>query len=202
MVGLAKHKKRRLSAFSKGMTQRAGLAQAVLHDPDLLILDEPFSGLDPLGRKVVKDFLLGFKSRGKTIFFSSHILSDMEELCDRACIIRQGVIVKQVGLDELFKMGEGKVEITARGYPGELQEEIKEYTDSLQRSGDETFILVNKQEYVRSVIKHLLDNGAEVLKVSSVQPSLEEIFLNEVSADRNVIKDGLTGDKKLIKTSV
>lgn len=202
MVGLTSHLKRRLNGFSKGMIQRGGLAQAVLHDPDLLILDEPFSGLDPLGRKIVKDFLLGFKSRGKTIFFSSHILSDMEALCDRACIIRQGLIVKEVGLDGLFKMGEGKVEVTARGYQKKLEGEIEDFTDSIKRVGDEAFILVNKQEYVRSVIKHLLDNGSEVLKVAGVQPTLEEIFVNEVASDRNADKDGISGDRKQLKTTV
>ncbi len=201
-VGLARHKKKRLSTFSKGMIQRAGLAQAVIHDPDLLILDEPFSGLDPLGRKMVRDFLLELKDRGKTIFFSSHILSDMEALCDRVSIIREGVIVKNVGLDELFIMGEGKVEITARGYPECMAGEINQYADSVQRSGDETFIVVNRQEYVRSVIQHLLNNGAEILRVAGVQPSLEEIFVSEVAAVENGNQKTTTGEMPGVETSV
>ncbi len=201
-VGLARHKKKRLSTFSKGMIQRAGLAQAVIHDPDLLILDEPFSGLDPLGRKMVRDFLLELKGRGKTIFFSSHILSDMEALCDRASIIREGVIIKNVGLDELFIMGKGKVEVTARGYPESMTGEINQFTDSVKRSGDEMLIVVKRQEYVRSVIQYLLNNGAEVMRVAGVQPSLEEVFVSEVAAGENRNKKSITGELSRVETSV
>ncbi|MCD6380416.1 ABC transporter ATP-binding protein [bacterium] len=196
-VGLAGQKEKRLSGFSKGMTQRAGLAQAVLHDPDLLILDEPFSGLDPLGRKIIRDFLLELKARGKTIFFSSHILSDMEALCDSAYIIREGVIVRHVGLDEVFKMGEGKVEITARGYPLGLDGEIGKFINSEERLGGETFIVVNRQEYVRSVIQHLLNNGADILKVVGVKSTLEEIFVNEIGLQVTESKNGFMGKKKV-----
>jgi ABC-2 type transport system ATP-binding protein len=93
--------KRRLRTFSKGMRQRAGLCFALLHDPDLIILDEPMSGLDPLGRKMVCDLILTLKHQGKTVFFCSHILSDTERLCDRIAILHQGALVREFEADDL-----------------------------------------------------------------------------------------------------
>lgn len=98
-VGLLTARKKRLNTYSKGMLQRIGLAQAILHDPEVIFLDEPMSGLDPLGRKMVKDLILELKSQGKTIFFNTHILSDVEALCDRFAIISWGEII----LDRLTK---------------------------------------------------------------------------------------------------
>jgi len=180
LVGLEEHADRRTKGFSKGMLQRAGLAQAILHDPDLLILDEPFSGLDPVGRKTVKDILLGLKEKGKTIFFSSHILPDMEALCDRACIIGDGTIVRTVSLAEVFRMGEGRVEITARGCPAGDLDPVSDYLESVALNGEEIFLLVKKNELVRTVVQHLYNSGAEVLKVSNHHPSLEDVFIGEI----------------------
>ncbi|MDD3642494.1 MAG: ABC transporter ATP-binding protein [Candidatus Krumholzibacteria bacterium] len=179
LVGLGPHAGRRLRGFSKGMLQRAGLAQAILHDPDLLVLDEPFSGLDPLGRKTVRDILVDLKGRGRTIFFSSHILPDMEALCDRTAIIREGTVTRSVTLDEIYRLGEGRVEVTARGCAPGTAHDLADYVESAQCSGGETFLLVRRQEFVRTVIQHLYRSGAEVLEVTNHHPSLEEVFLDE-----------------------
>jgi ABC-2 type transport system ATP-binding protein len=186
LTGLEEHAARRTKGFSKGMLQRAGLAQAVLHDPDLLILDEPFSGLDPIGRKTVKDILLDLKSRGKTIFFSSHILPDMEALCDRACIINEGTITKIVSLAEVFRIGEGMVEITARGCAVSELDPVSSYLDSVAVNGEEIFLVVKKHELVRTVVQHLYNSGAEVLKISNYHPSLEDVFMDEINGNRNI----------------
>lgn len=180
-VGLEKSRKQRLKGFSKGMLQRAGLAQSIIHDPDFIVLDEPFSGLDPIGRKTVRDILLDLRNRGKTIFFSSHILPDMEALCDRACIIREGVIVRSMGLDEIFQLGEGRVEVAARNCPPDVADSIGEYIERLESKGAESFILVKRQDYVRTVVQHLYNSGAEVLKVVNEHPSLEDVFVSEIS---------------------
>jgi ABC-2 type transport system ATP-binding protein len=172
----------RLKGFSKGMIQRAGLAQAILHNPDLLILDEPFSGLDPLGRVRVRDILIDFKRVGKTIFFSSHILPDMEDLCDRATIIRDGMVVKVVGLDELMRIGEGMYEITARSVKQDCIDDIAGYLDSYDTTGEEIMLVVKEHKFVRTVIQHLYNRGAEVLKVVNQHRSLEKLFLEEISA--------------------
>jgi ABC-2 type transport system ATP-binding protein len=181
MVDLTPHRAKRLKTFSKGMLQRAGLAQAILHDPDLLILDEPFSGLDPVGRKMVRDILVDLKKRGKTIFFSSHILSDMETLCDRVCIIRDGIIAKSVALDDLLKMGEGTVEVTARGWRADMLQGVKEYVESARTTGDDVFLVVREQRFVRPVIERLFDGGAEVLAVVNRHRTLENLFLQEIA---------------------
>ena len=94
-VGLDSARSRRLSTYSKGMLQRIGIAQAILHDPELIFLDEPMSGLDPIGRKMIKDLLLELKKSGKAIFLNSHILPDVEAVCDKYAIIAGGKILKQ-----------------------------------------------------------------------------------------------------------
>jgi ABC-2 type transport system ATP-binding protein len=183
VTGLSESADRRLKGFSKGMTQRVGLAQAILHDPDLLILDEPFSGLDPLGRKMVRDILLDLKKKGKTIFFSSHILPDMEALCDRTVIIRDGRVVKNISMDEVFRMAGSGTEVIARGCGEDIIEGITDYIDRVSCRGGETFLHVKKHEYVRTIIQHLYNNGAEVLKLLPEQLTLEEIFIREISGD-------------------
>jgi ABC-2 type transport system ATP-binding protein len=181
LVGLIQHRGQRIKGFSKGMLQRTGLAQAILHKPDLLILDEPFSGLDPLGRIMVRDLLLEMKRRGTTIFFSSHILPDMEALCDSTCIIREGVIVRHLGLDELIRLGEGKIEVTARDCGDDAVEAVREYIEARSDTGEETFLVVKKQEFLRTVIQALYNHGSEILRVETKHPSLEEVFLSEIS---------------------
>lgn len=102
-VGLSHARDRRLSTYSKGMLQRIGIAQAILHDPELIFLDEPMSGLDPIGRKMIKDLLLELKNAGKTIFLNSHILSDVELICDRFAIIFGGNIIATDTIKNLEK---------------------------------------------------------------------------------------------------
>lgn len=100
-VGLTYARSKRLHTYSKWMLQRIGLAQAILHDPELIFLDEPMSGLDPIGRKMVKDLMLRLKKKGKTLFFNTHILSDVEVLCDRFAIIAEGKIISDLKLRNL-----------------------------------------------------------------------------------------------------
>ncbi len=100
-VGLHHARNKKLNAYSKGMLQRIGLAQAILHDPELIFLDEPMSGLDPVGRKLIKDLMIELKAAGKTIFFNTHILSDVEAICDRFGIIIDGSLVADMQIDEL-----------------------------------------------------------------------------------------------------
>ncbi len=111
-TGIAHALKRRLHTFSKGMRQRAGLCFALLHDPELVILDEPMSGLDPLGRKMVCELILALKQQGKTVFFCSHILSDTERLCDRIAILDRGRLVQEFEAADLraFRAGERSLE--------------------------------------------------------------------------------------------
>ena len=101
--------------FSKGMLQRAGLAQALVNDPELLILDEPMSGLDPIGRRLVRDLILDLRKAGKTVLFSTHILSDAETLCDRVAVLRAGRLVKVGSLGELLRLDVTHMEVLRLG---------------------------------------------------------------------------------------
>ena len=105
-VGLSEAADRRIATYSRGMRQRICLAQALLHDPDLLILDEPTGGLDPIGRRLVRRIISDWRSRGKTVFFSSHELSEVELVCDRVCILARGRVVAQGVPHELAAPGE------------------------------------------------------------------------------------------------
>lgn len=105
-IGLQSASRRHLRSYSKGMVQRAGLALALVHDPEVVILDEPMSGLDPLGRKLVGDLILELKEQGKTVFFSSHILNDIERFCDRIGIITEGRLLFVGGLEDAVPVGE------------------------------------------------------------------------------------------------
>lgn len=132
-TGIAHALSRRLRTFSKGMRQRAGLCFALLHDPNLVILDEPMSGLDPLGRKMVCELILDLKQQGKTIFFCSHILSDTERLCDQIAILHQGRKVREFSADDLsaFRAGERCLEDEFVAAVGQSN-----VTDEIQREVD------------------------------------------------------------------
>jgi ABC-2 type transport system ATP-binding protein len=114
-VGLAPAADRRLGEYSKGMRQRLGVAQALLHDPELLVLDEPMSGLDPFGRLLVKDLMLEERARGRTVFFSSHILADVEEVCDYAVILADGRVTASGTVQDLLGRGVAEYEVAVRG---------------------------------------------------------------------------------------
>ena len=117
-VGLADAAERRLGGYSKGMLQRIGLAQALVHDPRLLLLDEPTAGVDPAGSRQIRDLILRLKARGKTVILSSHLLEQVQEVCDRIGILARGVLVREGRLDELTSIGDQLEIVVAGGGPG------------------------------------------------------------------------------------
>ena len=167
----------RLRKMSKGMLQRLGLVQALLGDPDLLILDEPMSGLDPLGRKLVRDLILEQRAAGRTVLFSTHILSDVEMVCTRAGILRQGRIERELRLDDLGDLGTESVEVQASGVPeAELRRLRAQALRSLQ-SGRSILLTVAPGAPLRELLQAVLASGGEVQSVSPRRASLEDIFL-------------------------
>ncbi len=179
-VGLDTAKKIQLRKYSKGMLQRVGLAQAILHDPQVVVLDEPMSGLDPLGRREVRDIILELKRQGRTVLFSTHVLSDAEMLCDRVGVIVGGklrgigapgelVDVESQGMEILFEMS---------GEPGNSALFAK-----ATRTGNRYRVHLPEAE-LYAAVEALKTSGARILSVAQIKPTLEEYFMHLVEADR------------------
>jgi ABC-2 type transport system ATP-binding protein len=124
LVGLDKARKRQLQEYSKGMTRRIGLAQALINDPELILLDEPTSGLDPIGTREMKDMILRLKAEGKTVLMCSHLLADVQDVCDRIAILHQGELKELGRVDELLKVAD-LTQIQARNLTPQCQEEVR-----------------------------------------------------------------------------
>jgi ABC-2 type transport system ATP-binding protein len=125
MVGLARDRKRQLREYSKGMTRRIGVAQALINDPELVMLDEPTSGLDPIGTREMKDLIVDLKARGKTVIMFSHLLADVEDVCDRIAVLHQGELKELGRVEDLLRVGD-VTQIRARGLPPAAEAEIRE----------------------------------------------------------------------------
>ncbi len=173
-VGLQDQAKRNVGKFSRGMLQRAGLAQALVNDPELLILDEPTSALDPLARVTVREILLKAREAGKTIFLSSHLLSEVELVCDRVAVLHRGRLVRLGRTEDLLQSTE-KTEIVARGIA------TSAFTGAVAQDGVVSFSVPARTQ--RAVLERVWNLGGEVVSVNPVRRSLEEIFL-EVTSDR------------------
>jgi len=176
-VGLANRGDRQLRKFSKGMLQRIGLAQALINDPDLVILDEPMSGLDPVGRREVRDLMLSLKEAGKTVFFSTHILSDTEVLCDRVGILSKGEL-KAVGrVSDLLGHRIHFYEVTFSG----LSPDALPGIDSVvSRDGGEMLVRARDEAAVRALAGEILRRGGNLQSVVPQRESLEDLFLREI----------------------
>jgi len=166
-----------LRKFSKGMLQRAGIAQAILHDPKLVFFDEPMSGLDPMGRREVRDLMEQLKQQGKTVFFSTHILSDAEALCDRVAIINKGEVLRVGAVEDLTSSVRGKVEVIWQG---------TQIPQSIKALGAECHIAA---ETVRAVIDEKQQDLAidalrrehlRLIAVIPVRTSLETYFVEKL----------------------
>jgi ABC-2 type transport system ATP-binding protein len=180
-VGLETAGKIQLRKFSKGMLQRVGLAQAILHEPKLVVLDELMSGLDPVGRREVRDIILELKNAGKTILFSTHILSDAEMLCDRVGVIAGGQLrgvgapgsivgVKSVGMEIVFELAgseAGFAKLRAKA----------------AKSGANYRMSVNEAE-LYAALEELRTAGAKIISVTQIKPTLEDFFMEVVGKDR------------------
>ena len=165
------------------MLQRVGLAQALINDPDLLILDEPMTGLDPIGRKDVRDLVLEENRRGKTIVFSSHILSDVEMLCHRVAIIDRGRVVDEGPLSSLLRPEVRRVEIELRDVPGEILGRLQADADRvLARDDGVVVVSLLGEARVGPTLQAALAAGAHVLSVTPHRETLEDLFVRRAMA--------------------
>lgn len=173
LVGLQDHANRNAGKFSRGMLQRVGLAQAMVNDPELLILDEPTSALDPLARVMVRELLLAARNAGKTIFLSSHLLSEVELICDRVAVLHRGKLAQLDKTSNLLRAGE-QTEIVVRHIA------TKDFAGAVARDGFVSFRVPAPSQ--RTAMEKVWSLGGEVVSVNPVRRSLEEIFL-EVTAE-------------------
>src|SRR5579862_3292101 len=182
-VGLVDVSGVQLRKFSKGMLQRVGIAQAILHDPKVVFLDEPMSGLDPVGRREVRDLMSQLKQEGKTVFFSTHILSDAEALCDRVGVIHLGELRGVGAVAELTSSLESKVEIVWQG--AFVPASVKNLVAECHLSGDSVraAVLEANQD---AVIDALRSEGIRMISMIPVRTSLEEYFIRKLKVSHAV----------------
>ena len=183
-VGLAASRNVPLRRFSKGMVQRAGIAQALINDPDVVFFDEPMAGLDPVGRREVRDLVLQLREEGKTVFFSTHILSDAEALCDRVAILNGGQLQGCGELRQILSLGASLTELTLDTPPAEILEELKPLAISLVRTGDRVRLEIQEESSIEKILSICLRAKVKVISLNPVKMSLEDYFLSKVSPAR------------------
>ena len=181
MVGLSHARDLQLRKFSKGMLQRIGIAQALINDPELVVLDEPMSGLDPIGRKEVRDIIMRLKDQGKTIFFSTHILPDVEVICDRVGILVKGELRATGTVGELLGGMEARsMEMSVEGLSQEDIERLRTLSDNLVVRGGQAVAFLSDPEKARRAKRLVFENGGYIVSLIPHKGSLEDIFVEEV----------------------
>ena len=184
-VGLSGQGTLQLRKYSKGMLQRIGLAQALINEPAVVFLDEPMSGLDPIGRKEVRDLILQLREQGRTVFFSTHIIPDVEVICDRVGIILAGHLVAVGRVDELLASPLEKIEVAASDLPPEAAMALAARSVIPPvRSGDQILLSVKGEDELGQVLRAILQVGGRVHSVVPHRRTLEEVFLARVGEGR------------------
>jgi len=182
LVGLWDARRLAVRKYSRGMLQRLGLAQALINDPDLVILDEPAGGLDPIGRRDMRDVLLGLRERGKTVFLSSHILAEVETVCDRVAILNQGELAAVGRIGELLG-GSREMELTIRGANGSLGRHVATIPGATIHHGtDATVIVVPEQRYLYPIIELVRETGGQLVSLGAKRERLEDVFVKLVGS--------------------
>ena len=185
VVGLMAHRERRLRGFSKGMMQRIGLAQALIHEPELVFLDEPTSGLDPMGRRLVRDIIRDQRKRGATVFLNSHLLSEVEITCDSVVFIKQGEVIGSRDLhgapdDEIH------VHIRAQNLRQEILSGLAQWTTSAQLTGEILILSTRSMDTLPEILRFLVSSGVDVFEFTPRRLSLEESFLKIMGEDHGL----------------
>jgi len=182
-LGLEEHAKTQLRKFSKGMLQRVGIAQAVLHEPDIVFLDEPMSGLDPVGRRQLRDFIQSLNRDGKTIFFSTHILSDAEALCHRVAVLNRGQLRGVGVVADLVSRNRSQFELLWQGRSAVSP--MRALVDEVHEAGELARAIVNKSQ-LQAALEVLKNQSSQLISVNPVGGSLEEYFLEKLEEPAEV----------------
>lgn len=189
-VGLANAGAKKTKNYSKGMKQRLGLATALMNDPELLVLDEPYSGLDPIGRRQLRELLLSLKARGKTIMMSSHIVPDVEAVCDRVGILSDGVIARVLDLNASRAQNGGDVEVTVSG--AEARRVVAREFGERQLHATDQFCIVRcaGDQRLKSLIDAVYAVNGRVIEVKPLRSGLEDVFVDVVGQRAAASKPG------------
>jgi ABC-2 type transport system ATP-binding protein len=179
-VGMARAADLQIRRYSKGMIQRIALAQAVVHRPLLLILDEPTSGLDPVGRRMVRDFILSERTRGTTVLFCTHIIPDVETLCDRVAVLVNGQRVREGGVTELLTASNPQMELVLDGLSEERLRSLGRTLDEVQTLDTRLLVRCRDAE-AQQLVAQVLGAGGRVLSLQSARFTLEDLFLQALS---------------------
>ena len=183
LVGLSHAGDTQLRKFSRGMLQRIGIAQALVNDPKLLILDEPMSGLDPMGRKAVRDIILSCRDQGKTIIFSSHIISDVEMICDRAGILANGELKSIITMDDAMSSKDSTWEITCQGGCLDLSGIEKQSGVKQVIRGARHIITTGDKDIADRVMVEIKRQGLVLVSFTTARKSIEEIYIKSAGQD-------------------
>jgi ABC-2 type transport system ATP-binding protein len=176
-VGLAGRADRSIRRFSKGMVQRLGLAQALIGDPEIVVLDEPMSGLDPIGRKDVRDIILALREEGRTVLFSTHILSDVEAICDRVAIMVDGALTDCGALADLVAPEARAIELVVENIARELTERLSRDGARVLQRDRSTVLSFTEESAARAALSAAVTSGATVVSFTPHRRSLEELFV-------------------------
>jgi ABC-2 type transport system ATP-binding protein len=182
MMNLTQWRKTRIKKYSKGMMQKIGLAQSMLSDPDLIFLDEPTDGVDPIGRKEIRDILTEIKSRGKTIFLNSHLLSEVEMICDRVAILNKGDLIKQGNVDDLTRAENVFAVHTVEALNMEIKQKILA-VDSGAGIGENEINTEAGVAALNKIIDILRQNSISIQTINQKTSTLEELFINVIKKD-------------------
>jgi ABC-2 type transport system ATP-binding protein len=185
-----------LRTYSKGMLQRIGMAQALINDPQLVVLDEPMSGLDPAGRRLIRNVILDMRDDGRTVFFSSHILSDVEMICERIGILVRGRLHYTGGVADLLERQVNRVEVRAEGLPEDAPETLEHLAERFDRHGNQWLLRCGAGEPATRLLAALTELDATIVSVTPLRPSLEDLFVRELdgSAPTRTSTPTATGD--------
>jgi len=178
-VGLERAGNTQLRKYSKGMLQRIGIAQALINDPDFVILDEPMSGLDPIGRREIREIITGLKKKGKTIFFSTHILTDVEMICDRVAIINRGKLIETGDISSLTGTEDPKYDICVESPSSETLNAIKSISETISIRGNCVYFSAGEKER-DEIIRNIVTKGGKIISITPVRKSLEQIFFSKI----------------------
>lgn len=182
MVGLGPQRGQRLRGFSKGMLQRVGLAQAMVHEPQILFLDEPTSGLDPIGRRLVRDILRAERDRGATVFLNSHFLSEIEITCDRVVFLKGGEVVATRDL-RTAPGNEVRVVVRAKNVSAEAAQGLTPWLENFDPASERMVLRVASQDALPGILRHLVSSGADVFTFAPERLSLEDQFVEIMGGD-------------------